>query len=516
MKLTVSRLESPVLLPVLFFTPVLLHFGLLLYFSDRIPWIDDYYWYFDFLRRAEDAGSFPALVRIIVTPYNNHWHILQRLVVLAVTAVTGDVPMQVFSWVGNLLYACLFFLFVSENSGRDLKLSPGKAAFAWLYFQPVSYFNFFECGFFNLPVLIFSFLAVRAFSAAKRSGIWWGILATFSNGNGILVWPVAVLIAFRDRDYKAVLRYGFLLLFFAVSYVLLSKGTSGPGEFSITRFWETGLYFVQLAGSVVSPGISFPWWAATLSGLAILAFFALWGVFFENKDRARWFFLLFILASMGIVALTRREVNGLTALVAQHYQVFPQLLLAGVAWYWIGRKELPRNAGMLLLSGAIALSLSNYAVMLPELDGHFALKKADLLNYQEQGKWRLYSPVQGKEEYRRVNEWTDMAVSRGYYLPPVMEKEYLTADCEISVYEDSSFDVSAVLPWRMLFRTVLAEVRDKSGHFTYFPADPGFSSLSGWLRRKKGRRADIACKGQLLNEPLLPEEVTGCRLLVVR
>ncbi len=508
-KLTGSG-NLPFLLTLL---PILLHFTLVALYSRNIPWIDDFYWYFDFLAKIEDAGFSWEAVRILVTSYNNHWHIVQRLVLLPVIRLTGEIPIIPFIWLGNLLYLVLFYLlFLGERKGR-VTFTPRTAAAAWLFFQPVSYNNVFECAFFNLPVLLLSFLAIRAFLKSGKKGIGWAILATFSNGNGMLVWPVIMLIAAVKKDWKAAAGYGAIFAGFSAAYLWASHGTSGPGRFSLTPVHEIVLYFLQLTGSAAA-GLN-AWWATTILGLLLLGIFAASAPSMLKKNPALWYFTVFLLMSVAIITLTRREVSGVSARVVTHYQMFPQLILAVIACGMIDWKKPGKAVQWTITSLAMGLCLVNYGTRLPEINGYFALKTANLLNYGKDKKWRLYPPLQGKVEYRHVNAVTATAVSRGYYRLPDLKREYVASDCKITRGADGSLAIFASLPSRMLFKTVMAEVTNTSGQTIILPVDPTFDSFSNWIRRKKGNRADMSFATQELNERFPADNGATCRIMTV-
>ncbi len=493
--------------------PILLHFTLIALYSRNIPWIDDFYWYFDFLTKMEDAGFSWEAVRILVTSYHNHWHIVQRLILLPIVKATGGVPVVPFVWLGNLLYLVLFYLlFLRERKGR-LTFTPRTAAAAWLFFQPVSYYNFFECAFFNLPVLLFSFLAIEAFVKPGNKGIGWAVLATFSNGNGMLVWPVAILIAAVKKDWKAVARYAAIFTAFSVAYLWASHGTSGPGRFSLTPFHEIVLYFLQLTGSV-GGGLN-TWWATTLLGALLLGIFAIGARTVLKKNPALWYFTVFLLMSIAIISLTRREVTGFSAEIVRHYLMFPQIILAVVACGIMDWKKPGKALQWTLASLAMSLSLVNYGARLPEINGYFALKTANLLNYEKERKWRLYPPIQGYEEYRKVNTCTDIVVERGYYPLPALKREYLASDCKVKPGADGSVAILASLPSRMLFKTIMAEITASSGQTIILPVDPNFDNFLSWFRRKKGARADMSYATQLLNERFVVGEGATCRIFAV-
>lgn len=515
----VTGLFSRFLPYILSFKPVFVYFVLLVVFLQNIPWIDDFFWYYGFLEKVDKAASAGAFWQALFTPYNNHWHVVQRLIVLPVVKVTGQIPLTAFAWAGNLLYLVLVALFVLEGRDSPQKITKGVVASLWLFFQPVSFYNFFECAFFNLPVLLFAFLSIRAFS--KRHSIWllWAFLATFSNGNGILVWPVLVFIAGLNRQWRTAASAGLIFFCLAAVYLFVSRGASdGPGRLSLLPLSDLVLYFLQLVGSVDIQEIALSYWwvVRSLSGLAILSVFFWLGINLQPRDQTRWFFCLFVLMSMGIVTLTRREVHDYSAEVLSHYWMFPQLFLAGLFRILIDKPTLSGRTKTILLSAAILLALSHYVVKLPQLNGHFALKAADLLNFEAQGRLRLYPPVQGKEEYEEANSQLAYVVARGYYEPPALQVVPVSGECELRQNAGGFAVVGAELPWRMLSRLVLVEVTTKGNIKTYFPVDSPNDGLKDWYLRKKGRRVDTFLASHTLIEPLFANQMIGCRVVVVK
>lgn len=508
--------QFSLLQPVFLVIPILLHFFILFYFSTNIPWIDDFYWYFEFFRKLDIVSDTQAAFKTIITPYNNHWHILQRLLFVSVIGVFGSLNMEWIVILGNVLFVVLFyFLFLKDKSNRH-PLSMGSVAAAWLYFQPVSHYNFFECAFFNLPVLLLSFLSIRAFSAKKRSGFFWGLLATFSNGNGLLVWPVGVLMALWHRDWKKALQYALAFIGFAVLYVFLSKGANAPGKFSIEPLWEVILYFIQMCGSFANGVEHLTPWIQTIGGIVLITSIMLITPKALRVNEALYFFMLFLVMSMGIIALTRKEVTGFSAQIVNHYLMFPQLLLGCLIYFLIENTNLRAGLNMTLLVGSILLSTANYVIKLPDLNGHDALKTANLLNYESQKKWRLHPPIQGQKEYNMVNEVTKFVVSKGYYSMPLPAKHFLSDTCTFKTNPDGSILVTAAFEKRILNKTIFVELTDRSNNKTYLPVDRYTSGFADWFRLKKNRRIDITLYINLLNKPIAAENIVSCRLLTVR
>jgi hypothetical protein len=513
--LTLFR-PTTVILIILTATPVLLHWALLLILSLNVPWIDDFFWYFDFLRRVDASDRLLEMIRVVVTPYNNHWHIVQRTILIGFTRIGLPINMIYFVLLGNLSFLVLFWLLFVKKSGKHVDISVGTGAAAWLFFQPISHYNFFECAFFNLPVLLFALLSIRAFSAGSRAAFVWAFLATISNGNGLLIWPVLALMALWHRDWKKVLLNGAAFTIVVLLYVTLSDGTKGPGKFNAKPFIEVILYFIQLCGKVVG-GATFsePWFLIT-AGLLILASVVMIAPRALKAHESLYFFMLFLLMSMAVIALTRKQVSGFTAQIVNHYLMFPQILFACLVYYFLQQYIVNPIGKFSLLVGAILISGTSYLLKLPDLNGHIAIKTGSLLNYEVTKKWLLYPPIQGVAEYQFANQSTAYAISKGYYQLPIQKKNFLPEPCTCQATADGDIQVNAGLQNRVLNRVLFVELTDKSNGKSFFTVDPYTSSVSDWISRKRNRRADATIYLHLLHDPIDAQSIVGCRLFTVK
>lgn len=501
------------ILVVLLLSPILLHFSLISLLSLNIPWVDDFAWYFDFFKQLDTAKGVEEFSRTVATPYNGHWHIVQRLVLIAVTRIGLPINSIYFVVVGNLLFLALFyFLFVNKKS-RELSIA--TVAAAWLFFQPISHYNFFECAFFNLPVLLFSMLAIRACCSGRNTAILWAILATISNGNGLLIWPILILIAFWNRDWKKLISTGVFFTLVTSLYLFASKGMKGGGKLDAENILDIALYFVQLCGRIL-PGTEFadPWLSIGL-GVLILIFFLLITPVALRNQQPLYFFMLFILMSMLLVSLTRKSVVGFSAQIVNHYLLFPQLLVGCLVYYFL--EEHVRNHKWKTLSLIVVVLFSGICVVvkLPDLIGHQALKIGNALNYEISRKWLLYPPVQGVDEYLLANRSTAYATSRGIYELPVFSKNFLAETCSCQQNSEGDVRVEASLEKRILNRQLFIELTDKSSFKSFYPVDPYTSSVVDWVKRRKNRRVDTVFYLHFMPEPIIAKDVVGCRLFTI-
>jgi hypothetical protein len=499
--------------------PIVLHVALLAGFAEPIPWVDDYFWYFRFLDRFQAADGFGESLRVLFTPYNNHWHIFQRLFIVPVVAFWGSVPLLGFMWLGNVLFLVFFYCFTFRKGGAsDKTFLPQAAIMSWLCFQPVSSYNFFECAFFNLPVFLFVFLAIEAYANRRVEVYFWAVLATASNGNGMLVWLILGVFSLRKKEVKRPVFFVLIFALLALANRFLSRGQTELGPLSFFPLHEWILYYLQVIGSVYLPGTgAAAWWGLkTFLGGTFIGIFLFIGRDLRKGEQGRWYFLLFLLATVGLVTTTRKELNGYSALIVAHYLLFPQLLWAGILSLMIGRVAWrPRQIAWVVLP-VVIISTFSYFEMLPLISGHKSIKLADAMTYQEQSKVRLYNPIQGREEYERVNLLLENAIRRGDYRPPVVKREFLPEPCVTELHSDESVSFRSELRSRMLTNRIFIEITDVHGEKTYLPAENYANGGIEWLKQKKARQVYGNFQLQFLLDPIASEDVAGCRVVAVK
>lgn len=500
-------------------TPVVLHVLSLAYFSVNHPWIDDYFWYFGFLKKLDDAGSLGAWLDVFTASYNNHWHLIQRLVIVVTTYFSGQVPLLALMWIGNLTFLRLFFLLGGDqpDEGPDRR-AVWMIPMSWLFFQPVSYYNFFECAFFNLPVLLFASLSIRSFLRKDGYIFVWAVLATFSNGNGLLIWLILLMLCLRDKNAGGAVRYGIAFTLSAVLNFTFSRASAEMGVFSLSPLGDLLLYFLQTVGWIFVPGTEgAEWWFfRTLLGCAFIAVFVWVGGTLRSDEQGRWFFMLFLLGSIGLITLIRREVNGFSAQVVAHYLIFPQLLWAILIGILVGRWQPVSFLALVLYAFIAVFVISCHVYRLPVLSGHKATKIAEAVNYQESGKLRLYPFIQGEKEYLQVSSWMDYAVAKGYYRPVYIETVELSQECALKVGSNGEVTMTSSLPWRVLSRQLLFEIEEKGGSKVFFPTEPYMTQLSDWAIRKKSRSVSAFYNLHTIRPPVDTEQIQGCSVVMVK
>lgn len=396
--------------------PVFLFYSLFCHFLTNIPYIDDFSWYFNFINKFNEAEIYQEKLAAFLEPYNNHRHYFQRLLIVLFVYLTGKIDIAFFIVAGNIF----FITFLSAIIRKTNLL--GSAVLVWLAFQPISFMNYYTFAFFNLPVFLFVWFCIRLM--VQQADLKWvillGLLATFSNGNGLLVWLLGILISLVHKDFKRLLVYGVLLSVVVLFYSQQSGQADSPRVIDAEYIVHALLYFIQIHAYFINwPDYTLPWLPLLIgtSLLALLSYLLITNklAYYKSEKSYLLVYLLFLCLSMALISILRSSVNGLTANVVDHYKIYPCLFLGCLIYYCTNQLTVPRIWTYSFVVVALFITLINYTAYLPRMNAHFTNQLADALNYQSTKKWLFYPVIQGKKEYTFVNDVSNAVISKGFY-----------------------------------------------------------------------------------------------------
>ncbi len=333
-------LNSPAVLLTLLIAPIAVFFVYFFWLRYDIPWFDEYENIPYFLQRFLDANSFSEGLDALLKPNNEHRVLYARLVVYGQYLLTGGISFQGLMLWGNLGLVVIFWLLYKStqsafSSSRSSLFSPATADPSSLFlFLPVPLILFNAQNYlltftaiYTLQYLAIIMLVMVTFFvlALDRPGAFvgalgLGALATFSMGNGILLWPAgAVMLVMRRRW----LWLGIWVVFGAVCVGLyfrnypVQQGNSEGFAYVIQHPLQTLAGFFIFAGSLFD---FFPTWTVEkravlplLAGVVVVGVLAWWlvKVVFQRVAGRSHFetFLtgvaLFLLANMALIAVFR-------------------------------------------------------------------------------------------------------------------------------------------------------------------------------------------------------------------
>jgi hypothetical protein len=290
--------------------------GLFVYYlaayAYNAPEADDYFAIFGFLNDFLRAETGQAKWQPLFGNIGEHRIVFGRLVYLATTWATGHVDLRWMIWLGNALYLTILVVLY--------RIFPTHPAKKWL-FIPVLFFvlqqQYSEVTFSAVQSsqhnVVFLWVLLAVYCLA-RPGVAWlaaavllGLVATYTNGNGMLVWLAGLgQLAFARQGPRAGAWLLASLAWGAAHYFSLeASGQSGTWAhvgLDLGRAWPFALRFIGSLAHVSA-------WGHWLSGglaLGLLALYAWWGLTgYAQRNPANFGFMLFLLLSVGAITLGR-------------------------------------------------------------------------------------------------------------------------------------------------------------------------------------------------------------------
>jgi hypothetical protein len=407
--------------------PVLAYFALLFDVSSNLPYLDDYDVILHFLNESQASESLAEQLRLVFSQHAEHRMAFLRGLALASLSLQGAVDFDLLNQLGSvglLLLAALLF----TAAGRD-GASPAQRLVAFtpvplLLFQP----QFWDCllwptsSLANFWVVAFALGSLLLADCASGAGRLAGagalaVLATFSQGNGMLVWPLVALVLLLHGRRRDLWLWGaaatLVLAFYFSGYERPDPNASIPSAMR----WETVAYALNLLGSgpaFAQPGASL---ALGVVGTASAVAFALFGKPRSNLPLS--LLLVFVLASIGANAVGRASLGGPNyALQSPRYQFFSCVFWAVSALAWSEHwRAQPRGRAALAAAtlASLAFSLTSFAVYQDEVERVSQRLRRGMLAWTTHGRGLVHP------DPARANAILTRAVESGVYVVPIDE-----------------------------------------------------------------------------------------------
>ncbi len=303
-----------------------------------------------FLDQWEYMGSYIAYDSVgqlhhwLLAHHNEHQIILPRLLFLIDWKLFGGQNYFLIFWIVLNQALLAFFLFRILNSILDLsrQLKYGVLCILLVFLFSATQLENFTWGFQVQFVNVFFFALLSIYFACKflENSHWidylgmlfFAVLAGFSMANGLLVWPIVILLflIYRRRFWSTTGLYTV-----SIGVVILYLGAiRGAGETSLSivdkinePFGVLGFFLVYLGNPIgkVSYTLAILW---ALVLLALFVFCVIWAIRQKYKPHQHGLILLgclFIIMTAFMTALGRME-EGLVSATAQRYNT-PVLIL---------------------------------------------------------------------------------------------------------------------------------------------------------------------------------------------
>lgn len=305
--------------------PVVGFFAYFFYLSYDIPWFDEYENIPFFLQRFLDAQTLQEKWEALLRPNNEHRVLYARLVVYGQYLLTGGISFSGLMWWGNM--GLVVILVLLYRTVRELQLPVAYLLpVPLMLFTAQNYLLTFTAIYTLQYLAIIMLVMVTFFVLAQHRLVYFwgalllGMLATFSMGNGLLLWPAGAVMLFAQRRWA---RLGIWLAIGGLSIYLyflgypVQQGNAEGFAYVLKHPLQTVAGFLIFAGSIFDLVPAWPVekrvYLPFLAGLVIVGFLVYWLVKIvfrkeRNTSMVEVFLLgcvLFLLANMGLIALFR-------------------------------------------------------------------------------------------------------------------------------------------------------------------------------------------------------------------
>ncbi|MBC3785553.1 hypothetical protein [Spirosoma utsteinense] len=189
-------------------------------YTINMPYLDDYTFIVDCINLKIAHLTPGQLLTTVFYPHGEHIIVFARLVAMLDYLLEGELNFRTLFFIGNAtLLGTIWVLYRLARQG-GLSVLQTLPIF-WLLLQPQFYENTLTwaiCALQHVPALFFAFSAFYLLSQSSSRSFWGSLplafLATFSNGNGLAVLGVGLMVVTvcRSRQYTLI-----WLLFAAVS-----------------------------------------------------------------------------------------------------------------------------------------------------------------------------------------------------------------------------------------------------------------------------------------------------------
>jgi hypothetical protein len=302
----------------------------------NVPYVDDFDAYLDFALRYRNAQSAEEKVRLLIEQHNEHRLGVPRLIVLAIENVRGIVDFRTIAHIAMTSMILAVLLVWSTTWRRN---SPLESFFVLLPLvaaicQPHGHKALLWASA-NLPSGLTYFFAAACFwflfGAKVRSNSLAAVMlggAVFSQGNGVVVGPVVIFLLLLRTEWRgAVLWTVVTALVVGLYFVGYEPNPQHPSVLaSIPNVTRNMLYSMVLVG--LGPGFSQETPAFVAGVLFYLVFGYLAFVRYDRENPVLSSFLLFLLGSIWINALSRSEFGISYPLTQPHYRLLSDLTCA--------------------------------------------------------------------------------------------------------------------------------------------------------------------------------------------
>jgi hypothetical protein len=357
------------------------------------PLPDDVDAILDVANRSAAAGGLWERAQLLLEPHVDHRIVATRAAAALQLALCGSLDLRALAALGAAALLSLGWLLPRLRADPSAGALAAAAPVCWLLFQPQAFDALISptmgANLLVLPVAAGVLLALRGGSAggfALAAGL--SLLAQFSQGNGVLVLPAALLALWLADRRRAALAWLGVSAVCALLYVAgTTTSRAAPLPLALSHPLDGVAYALAFLGSALGLG-SVP--ASVAAGASVLVFVGL-RIACGDPRRSPWLWgaLAFALLSVAANALGRAELGVDYAVSQPRYRLYSALVLALchlVAFERWGARPARVYAAPALLA-SIGFCALSYAHAMPEARALSTSAARGLARFAVTGAW---------------------------------------------------------------------------------------------------------------------------------
>ena len=293
---------------------IIIYFVIIINASINFPVLDDYPSILSFLINYDNTSSLLGKCNAIYTQHNEHRIVFGKILTLCYYKILGELNFIHLIFLGNIpLVGIVYILFKSlkiDSFPKKLVVFVPLTIFLFNYaYYEVSCWAMASIQ--NIWVLFFAFLSLYLLNNENKKSILWACIfasiATFTSGNGILVFITGILFLILRKEKKSyvLLWLTFFLINAFVYFIGLSKVGHHPSFIKsfIAHPLDLLLYPMNFIGSLFLGGVS---GVGIVIGFGVIACCLLiWLKKIYAQNYVLFSFLIFMLLTVVAVTVSR-------------------------------------------------------------------------------------------------------------------------------------------------------------------------------------------------------------------
>lgn len=412
--------QKIIILSVLTFLPIYIFYLTIFVFAVNIPYWDDYDAILGFINNYLES-NFKNKVTLILSQHNEHRIVFTRVITLLTYYLTNKINFKLLTFIGNIsLIGLLLVLLKSFMFSKNKFLYFLPAIF--LLFQPQYWgtIYFAMASLSNLYVLFFVFLSLYLLTKQSIKCFLFSLLssifATFTSGNGMLVFFVGLVPLIYQKRYKEIILWMLVgigcVSFYFYGYIKPSQHPGIVASIFATPA-HTIIYYFSYLGLCL---LDFSWKAAYLIPLFLGILFFLHFIYliktkYYKKNIVITSFLLFLFLTGAVVSLSR---SGFEQGLPSRYKIVSVLFL--ILFYFSIMEIMPHKIINRIFPILLVFSFFFNLFSYHKNFDYIILQKKYLI--EGLTLWRNKSSGLSYPDKSRANLIMLNAISKKYYLPP--------------------------------------------------------------------------------------------------